>query len=306
MTGPAPWSSDSLWMKSRLFINRALDRAEYGDFDEQALWASLALEVLAKAALAQVSPVLIASPSEEGTNLLIASGLVAGEATFISVPAKTIFMRCKRVFRPFDDGEAQKFAAGRNEYLHGGSATITTLPPDVWWSRYWRQASILLTAQDRSVEEFVGVDRVAEVERHLERNNSYLSERVESLIARSRQRLALHDSGQLSSREAARWASTTDLNLHLAHHVDATCPACDAVGRLEGNDVLEYEVQYERIDEDDYDSWVDLTVGSDYFSCPVCHLVLDSLDLLTEAGLDDSFPATGDPSEYVEQEYGND
>lgn len=306
MTAPAPWSADALWIKSRLFINRALDDGTQGDFDERALWASLALEVLAKAALAQVSPILIASPNEEGTNLLIAAGLVAGEATFMSVPAKTIFTRCKRAFRPFDDGEAQRFANGRNEYLHGGSATITTLPPDAWWPRYWRQVSILLTAQDRAIEEFVGIDRLADVERYLALNRSYLAERVESLTERARQRLAMRESGQMTTREAARWAWTTNLHLNLAHHTDAQCPACSATGRLEGDDVLEYDIQYEQVSEEDYDSWADLTVGSDYFSCPNCHLVLDSLDLISEAGLEESFPDTGDSSDYLEQEYGND
>jgi len=81
-------------MKSRLFINRAMDSAENRSFDEQALWASLSLELLAKAALARVSPLLIATPNEEGTNLLIASGLVEGEANFQSAPAKTVFTRC--------------------------------------------------------------------------------------------------------------------------------------------------------------------------------------------------------------------
>jgi hypothetical protein len=57
-------------------------------FDEQALWASLALERLAKAALARVSPVLIAEPTEEGANLLASLGLTQGGDHFSSVRAK--------------------------------------------------------------------------------------------------------------------------------------------------------------------------------------------------------------------------
>jgi hypothetical protein len=57
-----------------MFLNRAMDEQEARSFDERALWATLALELLAKAALARTSPVLIAEPTEEGTNLLIADG----------------------------------------------------------------------------------------------------------------------------------------------------------------------------------------------------------------------------------------
>lgn len=57
---------DALWLKARLFINHAMDAGEPRSYDERALWASLALELLGKAALARVSPLLIAQPNEEG------------------------------------------------------------------------------------------------------------------------------------------------------------------------------------------------------------------------------------------------
>ena len=55
------------------------------------MWASAALELLGKAALARVSPLLIAAPNEEGLNILIATGLIEGNAKFVSVSASTIF-----------------------------------------------------------------------------------------------------------------------------------------------------------------------------------------------------------------------
>ncbi|GAC59846.1 hypothetical protein GSI01S_06_00010, partial [Gordonia sihwensis NBRC 108236] len=99
----APWNPDALWIKAKLFINHALDDDEPRDFDERALWASLALELLAKAALARVSPLLIAVPNEDGHNLLVASGLVQGEARFTSVQARTLFSRCAKAFKPFNE-----------------------------------------------------------------------------------------------------------------------------------------------------------------------------------------------------------
>lgn len=285
-------------MKARLFINRAMDSEEHRSFDEQALWASLSLELLAKAALSRVSPLLIATPNEEGTNLLIASGLVEGEAAFQSIPAKTVFARCAKAFRPFSLKEAATIAAGRNEYLHGGTATITALPAYAWWPRFWAQAAILLTAQDREIEEFVGPDRAPVVEKHLASNRQHIEDRVTALIERAKQRLSLHQAGLMTARQEAEWAATTDPFAGLSHRTEAICPACGSTGTLEGEDVLSYEMEYEQLGEEDFKVWVNLTVGSDYFGCPACHLTLDRYELVKAAGLDEEFADVGGPADY--------
>jgi hypothetical protein len=135
-----PYDSEALWMKAKLFTNRAMDDEDARSFDEQSLWASLALELLAKSALARVSPLLIAEPSEDGTNLLIASGLMSGEAQFKSVAAHTLYKRCARAFKPFSEPEARKITTGRNEYLHGSGIGFLGIPPEAWWPRFWAQA----------------------------------------------------------------------------------------------------------------------------------------------------------------------
>lgn len=293
-------------MKARLLINRAMDSDEHRSFDEQALWASLSLELLAKAALSRVSPLLIATPTEEGTNLLIASGLIEGEATFQSAPAKTVFTRCAKAFRPFNLKEAMTIAMGRNEYLHGGAATISVLPSHAWWPRFWAQAAILLTAQDREIEEFVGSDRAPVVEERLARNRQHIEDRVTALIERAKQRLNLHQQGLMTARQAAEWAATADASAGLEHRTKTTCPACGSTGTLEGQEVLSYEWEYDQSGPDDYDAWVNLSVGADYFSCPTCHLILDGYELLAAAGLDEQFHDVGNPADHIEPDYGND
>ena len=126
----APYDHEALWSKAKVFLNRAMDPDPGRSFDEQALWASAALELLGKAALARVSPLLIAEPTEEGVNILIATGLIEGTAKFTSVSASTIFKRCQRAFRPFSAADALKFADARNEYLHGPTIGFMTFPPE--------------------------------------------------------------------------------------------------------------------------------------------------------------------------------
>ncbi len=103
----APYDHEALWTKAKVFTNRAMDLGDLRLFHEQALWVSAALELLGKAALARVSPLLIAEPNEDGVNILIASGLIEGNARFTSVAASTIFKRCARAFRPFSAEDSE-------------------------------------------------------------------------------------------------------------------------------------------------------------------------------------------------------
>lgn len=303
---PAPYDHEALWLKAKLFINHALDD-EPRTFDEKALWASLSLELLAKAALARVSPLLIATPSEDGSNLLMASGLVEGVATFKSIPAHTLYNRCAKAFRPFSEDQARRITAARNDYLHAGTAQFTHLPPEAWWPRFWAQAHILVNALDRLLEEFVGRDRHDEIEAHLARNKQNIEHRAAMLLDRARQRLAQLASGQVSARIADEWRREVDLSARLSYSANATCPACGEEGLVEGEDAVESTLRHERVGDDDYDLWVDLTIATDYFSCSNCHLVLDGFDVIEAAGAPETFETTTDAvGEWLEPEYGND
>ncbi|MGA5124386.1 hypothetical protein ACPCAG_13900 [Streptomyces pseudogriseolus] len=313
----SPFNHEALWTKAKLFLNRAMDD-DQRSFDEQALWAALALELLAKAALARVSPLLIAEPNEDGTNLLIASGLVKGEARFTSVRAKTLMARCHKAFKPFDQSEAMKIINGRNEYLHSSGAGFMAIPPHAWWPRYWAQAAILVTALDRDIDELVGSDREPTVTKHLEQNAKNIEQRTEALIERAKQRRQQWLDGTLPARVAAEWKSGQYLSASMAHSEAATCPACETAGLLEGEEVVNSEIHYPpgggyRLDEESDSHYLDdvsvtLTVAADYFSCHGCQLVLNSWELIRQAGLDTEFDVEGDVDEYVgqEPEYGND
>lgn len=304
----APYDYDALWLKAKLFLNRGMDEGEPRSFDERALWASLALELLAKAALARVSPLLIAEPTEDGTNLLIASGLVEGEARFTSVRAKTVYSRCHRAFKPFSGAEATKITHARNEYLHGSAVGFTTIPPSAWWPRYWNLAVILVNALERDIEELVGADRTSTVEGHLLQNKKNIEHRTEMLIERAKQRLAQFRAGTLPARVAAEWAPGRNMSAGFRYSESETCPACGELGTVEGEEAEDVEVRYERVGDEDFDVIVDVTATSEYFSCSSCGLVLDNYQLLEQAGLDSTFLAEGSSDDIPDYEgdYGND
>lgn len=304
----APYDHDALWLKAKLFLSRAMDADEDRPFDERALWASLALELLGKAALARTSPLLIAEPTEEGKNLLVASGLVQGDARFVSARAKTIFTRCGHAFPPFDQKEALQVTNARNEYLHGATPGFTLIPEHAWWPRYWRQAVILNNASDRTIEELVGLDREVEVEAHLEQNKQNIEHRLAMLINQARTRLAQHKAGTLPAKVAQQWTPGRDSTAGLSRRYDTLCPACGDEGVIEGEELTDTDINVEQYDEGYWASSITLTVASEYFSCPHCGLILDDYDLIAEAELPETFEIEGDDTDVMlyEPEYGND
>ena len=214
--------------------------------------------------------------------------------------------RCAKAFRPFDDREARKIMQARNDYLHGGAPVFTRIPAEAWWPRFWSQATILINAQDRDIDDLVGSDRSPIVEQYLSRNRENVARQAEMLVARARQRYVLFRGGNLPARLAREWSRPFDLTAGLSHKADEMCPACATVGTLEGDEVVRTELKRDPY-EVDIDEWIELTVASDYFSCAACKLVLQNWELLADAGLPSEFSAIGDYDDYGGQfEYGND
>lgn len=308
------YDHETLWLKAKLFLNRAMDEEPPRSFDEQALWATLALELLAKAALARVSPVLIAEPNEEGKHILAAVGLGDSESFFMSVRAKTVFIRCSRAFKPFSDAKAIKLANARNEYLHGGGLGFGVTPAKQWWPEFWALATILVDSQDKTLEDLVGASRLNIVAEHLEKNKKYAEERVKSLISSAQSRFEQKRTGSLPANRLNLWKSPEQLRLGLKYSETTTCPACGEDGVVEGEEVDNIRLEgagWVRVSEDDFvfEGRGFGDVAAEYFSCSNCQLVLENYELMDAAGMYTAFEVEDDDfvtDEEEEPAYGND
>jgi hypothetical protein len=88
---PPAFTPDLLYAKSQVYIRRAFRARDAGDIEEYRLWASLALELLGKAALARVSPTLVADPTHQ-ESLFGACGVPIG-TDLKTITAKTLVAR---------------------------------------------------------------------------------------------------------------------------------------------------------------------------------------------------------------------
>lgn len=298
----APYDHEHLFDKAKLFINRAMAPTRCGNFEENALWASLAIELLGKAALAKINPLLIAEPvTDDGKSMLIAAGINGDQSGFRSIPVKAVFARCAKAFPPFSDRHAMQFAHDRNAYLHSASGFNARFPEDVWWSRFWSQATLLLSAQDKKIEDLVGSSQVKKVEGYLAKNKVFIKELVQSLMERAGQRIQLIENNAVSARVAAEIQAGSKLLWGSEYETNTGCPVCaNPNATLGGNAEEDSDVVY---DEDGPTVW--LTIGSDLFFCDRCGLQLDNYQYIAETSIPTSFDVIDENPEPVGEEYQN-
>jgi hypothetical protein len=312
-TPPPTFLPEALHAKSLVYIRRAFRAKQAGDVDEYQLWASLALELLGKAALAKISPALIADPSHH-ESLFAACGVHLG-TDFKTISAKTLFLRLPHVSKEFDS-QVQKFceqvALQRNAELHSGESPFLSLLPAVWDQRYWYAISVLLDAQGRTLEEWLGAAEAAAPKQVLEDAQHAVNQAVAERIERAKASFekgtpnpARRQELVQSSASIRKWEHYKQFDPNNDGFDKHACPACGATGIIGG--ILWDEVVSDDQDPDDPTiEIVDQTYVSEEFRCFTCGLTLVGRREVLAAGLPEEFYDRDERERKFEPEYGND
>ena len=151
------WDEQLLWAKAELYMDEAR-KYERNTFCFP-FGRTLSLEMLARAALSHIHPVLLASSNDRDcVNLLYALGQsdkLASTPTPRSIDISEVFSRCEQLIPEFVK-EHQKFCNGllgmRNEELHSGGVPFNDLDVQKWLPRYYECCSILLTVLGKTLK----------------------------------------------------------------------------------------------------------------------------------------------------------
>ena len=172
-----------LYRKSSDCIKRALHRRGTGDpslsadvgrrpfgekqienFTEYQLWASIALELLGKAALASHHPCLVVDVRSSESMLAAADIDSKGDGTRIkmeeirTLSARDVYKRLKSIIPKYDDDAYELCvitAGGRNAELHSAASPFSRMKPD-WEERYWHTSEIILNHIGRTFTQWFG------------------------------------------------------------------------------------------------------------------------------------------------------
>jgi hypothetical protein len=304
---------EALYSKSQVYIKRALRAKEAGDLEEYQLWASLALELLGKATLAHVHPALVADPNHAPSLFAACNRPISADIKTIT--AKTLFERLGHIAKDFDT-RLQKFcdqmALRRNSELHSGESPFSGMQPDVWEKGFWHAVQVLLSAQERTLEVWLGAEDalapkaiIADAVRAIEFAVSSRIDKTKEDFVRNNPDPRRREQTVKDSEKLKFWQYNDQLDQSIDGYEPAECPACGSRAMLAG--VLIYEEAIDECNpEDPMTELVEQVYSVEEFFCPTCGLHLRGKQEIEAAGLPDEFMETQTREREFEPEYGND
>jgi len=302
---------DAIFGKAKIYISKALGRKEAGDLDEYQLWASLAIELLGKAALAGIHPSLIVDPTHP-ESLLSASGINLS-TDIKTITAKTLFERLRHIIPSFDEATKKyctNISLRRNAELHSGETPFRTMRLDAWEAHYWHASQIILEHMDATLEDWLGATQAKAPKAIIEHAKAAKRLAVEVRIVKAKEAFGARKRSDreslLQDAESSRAFHYRNLfNLIADRKWECRCPACGGKAILAGVQVGE-EVVDTFTDEDGAWEQVETYYSAEEFRCPVCELFLDGSDEINYAGLDSEHSEIDERQMEYEPEYGND
>lgn len=290
------WDSDQLWLKAKLFIDRA--NAHDQGSPDFAFWSALSLECLARSALTRIHPALNADPRED-VNLLYAFGYEITSQPR-SLPAHSVYIRLEKTIEGF--GKPQRelcdfVALLRNAHLHTAELPYENLTPSKWLPRFYETTTVLNHFVGKKMSEFLGDEVSASAEKLINALNDKTIGVVKGKIAAHKKVFESKSEGEQknllqASQVAALKVSSGDK--------PQKCPACDGAGTLSGERVKEFLAKYE-----DEELLVDVQYLANTFKCACCGLRVKGVEEIAHAGLETHFTETISTSlhELYEPEY---
>lgn len=302
------WSYDSLWNKSKLYAQRAFSEKKSSYLFP--LEATIALEFLSRATLAKVHPALLADP-QSGDNILYACGYGNVKVPH-SVPAKTVFLRCKEMVTDFTEADfsfAMSFVEKRNEELHSGGLPYENFPTEQWLANYFRACQRLLAFLGLKLEDLFGPEYgIMGQEMIVAANETRKGETLKLVSAHKTIYAELSDD---EKKEKIKVSENRLKRLSEPNKV-ADCPSCGQKCFIIGKVISTSEPRL----EDEY-LIIETVVFPTDLSCSVCGLRLKSHEALHTVQLggqftveeeidpNDFYKSDFDPSEYYGEEYAN-
>jgi hypothetical protein len=157
---PATWDSGALLTKAQRYVEE-MQQHSHDDW-RFAFWSSLALELIARSALANISPTLLADHSS-WSNLYYALGHSPKAQKFApkSIAITEVLSRLGEVLSDFDE-ELRNFCithtGSRNGELHSGDTPFDGLKSSSWLPSFYRSCDVLLISLSSTLEEMFGDD----------------------------------------------------------------------------------------------------------------------------------------------------
>jgi hypothetical protein len=284
------WSAEALFSKALLYIGEM--EGHTTDDWQHRLWATLSLELIARAALANISPTLLAD-RQSWRNIHYALGhpWTAPKKVPISIGIKEVLEILQELIPEFTNelkDACVEQCGHRNAELHSGENAFAGSGTSSWLPQYYASCKVFLESMGKGLGDLFTEVKLAE----------RLIASIQDTAAKSvgkdidtHKKLWQEKNGDdqaASTQQATAWASR-----HAGHRV--TCPACanPALLRGKGQGGVATEIGQDEVIQKQ-------TMLPSTFECIACGLKISGLSKLSASGLGDAFTATTtlSPAEY--------
>ena len=223
------WSEESLVNKARLYVEQM--EACGADDWQFGFWSALSLELLARAALAHFSPVLLAD-HRDWRNLAHALGNSPTRKRFSprSLTTIDVYKRLEELVPAFTDeifGFCISHADRRNLEIHSGELAFTSLEVSEWLPQFYQACKVLLESMGRKFEEFVSDPLAAQ--QMIDSREDTAQRAVQEDIRAYR---TVWSNKSREERNNAAIQATAWATRHTGHRV--VCPACSSNAVVQG------------------------------------------------------------------------
>jgi hypothetical protein len=262
------------------------------------LWSSLSLELLARAALANVHPALLAEPDRAGANLVSALGFEPIVKRFSprSIGVSEVFTRLVAMLPEFTtehEGFGNLHTGRRNAELHSGEMGFDGVKGSSWQPRFYQTCAVLLSSMGLTLEEFVGADEAMAADAIMAASADESAKAVKGDVEAHGKvwQVKGDDERATLAAQAEVWATR-----QAGHRVH--CPACGSNALVTGGPV---SAPVRKLEEDEIVEKQEYLPG--HFECIACGLKINGLSRLAVVGLADRYTNTQvyDAAEYYAQ-----
>lgn len=288
------WERDPLWAKSKLFFEYAFDNPR--EDPRFGLWCAMALELLARAAVASVSSTLLAEPDSSHKYLLQALNIGVDKGPRKSVAMNQVLSLCKVLVNNFTDEEYSAAIAltnRRNDEVHTGACAFLEYTTQQWIAGCYKCCLILTAHLNESLETLFGPEEAKVAFDVLSQKENDVKQAVLSQIAAHKkvfESLTQDKKDSLVETERDRGEKLAYLRYHRV-----ACPACKGPATVHGNVFGRIQIT-QKVDE----IVERQAVSPNLFECGVCGLKLTGSAALRIAGVGDHYSrrTTHTPAEY--------
>jgi hypothetical protein len=278
------WNDAALLSKAMRYVEEML-RYSHDDW-QFAFWSSLALELIARASLAKISPALLAD-SNEWTQLYFALGHTPTTQKFVpkSIGIGEVLTRLQAINPKFEK-ELRDFCSihtgMRNAELHSAELPFDDLKATTWLWKFYRSCEVLLASLNLELSNLFGPDEAAFAKQQIAAATDEAAKAVLGTIKSFKevwQAKPERERKKLAEKAQALASPQTG-------HV-VSCPACSCDALLYGNPIAAPKKSLKE------DLVVETqTKAPSHFHCFACGLKINGLSQLSAAGLGNPFKTT--------------